>query len=147
MLKGFTFHSVPVEVSHAKSDSEFRVSDDLLIHICSSSQTDGRRCGICLIVASADLHHPPVLPPQSDRPVRLHGNWVSARCEARPGVLFLTRRLTFHEDSRTWEGQYEHFSDPVCRHPTFSISASGRYTRGAPSAAVMGAVEFTFTGT
>ncbi|ROL45412.1 Protein APCDD1 [Anabarilius grahami] len=111
-----------------------------------SAKTDGRRCGICQIVASADLHHPPVLPPQSDRPVRLHGNWVSARCEARPGVLFLTRRLTFQEDSRTWEGQYEHFSDPVCRHPTFSISASGRYTRGAPSAAVMGAVEFTFTG-
>ncbi|XP_051737199.1 protein APCDD1-like [Ctenopharyngodon idella] len=112
-----------------------------------SAKTAGRRCGICQIVASADLHHPPVLPPQSDRPVRLHGNWVSARCEARPGVLFLTRRLTFHEDSRTWEGQYEHFSDPVCRHPTFSISASGRYTRGAPSAAVMGAVEFTFTVT
>uniref|UniRef100_A0A8C1FV35 APCDD1 domain-containing protein n=1 Tax=Cyprinus carpio carpio TaxID=630221 RepID=A0A8C1FV35_CYPCA len=105
------------------------------------------RCGICQIVSSADLHHPPVLPAQPDRPVRLHGNWVSTRCEVRPGVLFLTRQLTFDEDSQTWTGQYDHFSDPVCRHPTFSISASGRYTRGAPSAAIRGAVEFTFTVT
>ncbi|KAL1248169.1 hypothetical protein QQF64_021487 [Cirrhinus molitorella] len=105
------------------------------------------RCGICKIVSSADLHHPPVLPVQPERPVRLHGNWVSTRCEVRPGVLFLTRHLTFDEDSRTWAGRYEHFSDPVCRHPTFSISASGNYSRGNTSTAVSGAVEFTFTVT
>uniref|UniRef100_A0A8C2F9E3 APCDD1 domain-containing protein n=1 Tax=Cyprinus carpio TaxID=7962 RepID=A0A8C2F9E3_CYPCA len=106
-----------------------------------------QRCGVCRIVSSADLHHPPVLPARSERPVRLQGDWVSTRCEVRPGVLFLTRQLTFHEDSQTWTGQYDHFSDPVCRHPTFNISASGRYTRGAPSAAIRGAVEFTFTVT
>uniref|UniRef100_A0A672NXV1 APC down-regulated 1 n=1 Tax=Sinocyclocheilus grahami TaxID=75366 RepID=A0A672NXV1_SINGR len=105
------------------------------------------RCGVCRIVSSADLHHPPVLPVRPERPVRLQGDWVSTRCEVRPGVLFLTRQLTFHEDRQTWTGQYEHFSDPVCRHPTFSISASGRYSRGAPSAAVGGAVQFTFTVT
>ncbi|RXN14886.1 APCDD1-like protein [Labeo rohita] len=105
------------------------------------------RCEICQIVSSADLHHPPVLPVQPDRPVRLHGNWVSTRCEVRPGVLFLTRHLTFDEDDRTWAGRYEHFSDPVCRHPTFSLSASGRYSRGDPSATVGGAVEFIFTVT
>ncbi|XP_073686844.1 protein APCDD1-like [Garra rufa] len=105
------------------------------------------RCGICQTVSSADLHHPPLLPAQPDRPVRLHGNWVSTRCEVRPGVLFLTRHLTFHEDSQTWAGRYEHFSDPVCRHPTFSISASGRYSRGDPSDSVRGAVQFTFTVT
>ncbi|XP_077061415.1 protein APCDD1-like [Siphateles boraxobius] len=109
-----------------------------------SAKSDDR---ICQIVASADLHHPPVLPGQVERPVRLDGHWVSVRCEARPGVLFLTRRLAFHEHTHTWEGEYEHFSDPVCRHPTFSISASGRYTRGDPSDTVMGAVEFTFTVT
>ncbi|KAF4095491.1 protein APCDD1-like [Onychostoma macrolepis] len=103
--------------------------------------------GVCQIVSSADLHHPPVLPARPERPVRLQGSWVSTRCEVRPGVLFLTRQLTFHEDSQTWTGQYDHFSDPVCRHPTFSISASGRYSRGAPSAAIGGAVEFTFTVT
>uniref|UniRef100_A0A671KZ40 Protein APCDD1-like n=1 Tax=Sinocyclocheilus anshuiensis TaxID=1608454 RepID=A0A671KZ40_9TELE len=105
------------------------------------------RCGVCRIVSSADLHHPPVLSARPERPVRLQGDWVSTRCEVRPGVLFLTRQLTFHEDSQTWTGQYEHFSDPVCRHPTFSISASGRYSRGAPSAAIGGAVQFTFTVT
>ncbi|XP_026097362.1 protein APCDD1-like [Carassius auratus] len=105
------------------------------------------RCEVCRIVSSADLHHPPVLPVQPERPVRLQGHWVSTRCEVRPGVLFLTRLLTFHEDSQTWSGQYDHFSDPVCHHPTFSISASGRYTRGAPSTAIRGAVQFTFTVT
>ncbi|XP_016296242.1 protein APCDD1-like [Sinocyclocheilus anshuiensis] len=105
------------------------------------------RCGVCRIVSSADLHHPPVLSARPERPVRLQGDWVSTRCEVRPGVLFLTRQLTFHEDRQTWTGQYEHFSDPVCRHPTFSISASGRYSRGAPSADIGGAVQFTFTVT
>ncbi|KAI7792515.1 putative protein APCDD1-like, partial [Triplophysa rosa] len=112
-----------------------------------SAKTDGRHCRVCQIIASADLHHPPVLPAQRSRPVRLHGNWVSTQCEVRPGVLFLTRYLTFHEESGTWKGQYEHFSDPVCRHPTFSITASGHYIRGAPSSTVMGAVQFTFTVT
>ncbi|XP_055038985.2 protein APCDD1-like [Misgurnus anguillicaudatus] len=110
-------------------------------------KTDGRHCRICQIIASADLHHPPVLPSKKIRPVRLHGNWVSTRCEVRPGVLFLTRYLTFHEDSGTWEGRYDHFSDPTCRYPTFSITASGRYSRGPPSSTVMGGVEFTFTVT
>ncbi|XP_051543330.1 protein APCDD1-like isoform X2 [Myxocyprinus asiaticus] len=112
-----------------------------------SAKVDERRCGICRIIALADLRHPPVLPSQRNRPVRLHGNWVSTRCEVRPGVLFLTRHLTFHEDRNIWEGQYEHFSDPVCRHPAFSIIASGRYSRGVPSKTVMGGVEFIFTVT
>lgn len=113
----------------------------------SSFQTDDRHCRVCQVISSADLHHPPVLPSQRNRPVRLHGNWVSTRCEVRPGILFLTRYLTFHEESGTWEGQYEHFSDPVCRRPTFSITASGHYSRGGPSSTVTGGVEFTFTGT
>ncbi|XP_043082739.1 protein APCDD1-like [Puntigrus tetrazona] len=105
------------------------------------------RCGVCQLVSSADLHHPPVLPAQAERPVRLQGSWVSTRCEVRPGVLFLTRMLTFQEDSRSWTGQYDHFSDPVCRQPTFSITAGGHYSRGDPSSAIGGAVEFTFTVT
>ncbi|XP_067291023.1 protein APCDD1-like [Pseudorasbora parva] len=120
------------------------------LHQPSGYQTplqSAKACAICQSVASADLLHPPVLLSQIDRPVRLHGDWVSVRCEARPGVLFLTRRLAFHEESLTWTGHYEHFSDPLCRHPTFSITASGRYSRGEPSAAVMGAVDFTFTVT
>uniref|UniRef100_A0A8C1VHJ3 APCDD1 domain-containing protein n=1 Tax=Cyprinus carpio TaxID=7962 RepID=A0A8C1VHJ3_CYPCA len=76
----------------------------------------------------------------------------AAACACAPaesGALILSESTLSPGDrkNQTWTGQYDHFSDPVCRHPTFSISASGRYTRGAPSAAIRGAVEFTFTVT
>ncbi|XP_036445804.1 protein APCDD1-like [Colossoma macropomum] len=112
-----------------------------------SVKTYDASCVICQIVSEADLYNPPVLPSQNDRPLRLYGNWVSRRCEVRPGVLFLTRHFVFYEDSNIWEGHYYHFSDPVCRHPTFSISARGHYSQGVPSTVVMGGTELTFTVT
>lgn len=102
---------------------------------------------MCQIVSAADFHHPPVLPSRIDHPPHLYGNWVSKRCEVRPGVLFLTRHFVFHKGSNIWEGHYYHYSDPVCRHPTFSFSAKGHYSPGIPSTTVMGGTEYTFTGT
>ncbi|KAG9276250.1 protein APCDD1-like [Astyanax mexicanus] len=112
-----------------------------------SVKTYDDSCVTCQIISAADLHNPPVLPSQNDRPLRLYGNWVSRRCEVRPGVLFLTRHFAFHEDGNAWEGHYYHFSDPVCRRPTFSISARGHFSQGVPSTTVMGGTEFTFTVT
>ncbi|XP_066538854.1 protein APCDD1-like [Hoplias malabaricus] len=112
-----------------------------------STKTYDESCVTCQIISEADLHNPPILPSQNDRPLRLYGNWVSQRCEVRPGVLFLTRHFVFHEDSNVWEGHYYHYSDPVCRHPTFSISARGHYSQGVLSATVMGGTEITFTVT
>ncbi|XP_011792117.1 PREDICTED: protein APCDD1-like [Colobus angolensis palliatus] len=103
-----------------------------------------RPCPACGLIARSDVHHPPVLPPPLALPLRLGGWWVSSGCEVRPAVLFLTRLFTFHGHSRSWEGYYHHFSDPACQQPTFTVYATGRYTRGTPSTRVRGGTELVF---
>lgn len=101
-------------------------------------------CPACGIIYRSNEHHPPILPFTLEPPFLIGGKWVSAHCELRPAVLFLTRYLIFYEHNQTWEGHYYHFSDPVCREPTFTIYASGYYTKARPSSKVKGGTELVF---
>ncbi|KAM4691994.1 protein APCDD1-like [Rhinophrynus dorsalis] len=102
-------------------------------------------CQACGLIYRADEHQPPILPYKPHPPVHLSGKWVSSQCEVRPAVLFLTRFLTFHRDSRTWEGFYYHYADPLCKQPTFTLYASGHYSKGLSSDRVRGGMDLVFT--
>ncbi|KTF80911.1 hypothetical protein cypCar_00037190 [Cyprinus carpio] len=101
-------------------------------------------CPVCALVYRASEQHPPILPPSPSIPLHLNGNWVSQHCESHPAVLFLTRLFVFNEEQRTWEGTYQHYSDPMCRQPSFTLLASGHYVKVGQSAKVHGATALVF---
>ncbi|XP_072539048.1 protein APCDD1-like [Salminus brasiliensis] len=101
-------------------------------------------CPVCALVYRSSEQHPPILPPSWAIPLNLNGYWVSQRCEARPAVLFLTRQFTFTEKHHSWEGTYNHYSDPKCNQRTFTLVALGHYAHKTSSAKVRGATELVF---
>ncbi|KAJ8260303.1 hypothetical protein GJAV_G00179420 [Gymnothorax javanicus] len=101
-------------------------------------------CPVCARVYRSSEQRPPVLPVAPVVSLSLGGRWASRGCESRPAVLFLTRLFVFDTEHRSWEGLYQHYSDPACRQPTFAIRARGHYALSGPSNQVPGAVELVF---
>ncbi|XP_033822258.2 protein APCDD1-like [Periophthalmus magnuspinnatus] len=101
-------------------------------------------CPVCALVYRSSELRPPALPRGPSPPLSLSGRWVSQHCETRPSVLFLTRDFTFDPETHQWGGIYRHYSDPFCAQPTFTLTASGHYAQGNPSAKISAATEFVF---
>ena len=114
----------------------------VLTNISLSLQQDG--CGVCHALVKADGIYPPTLKHSHAAKVTLPGEWFSERCEIRPIGTFLTRRLIFDEDKRTWQCFYYHYDDALCRKPTFTIYARGSFVEGRRSEEVDEAYNFDF---
>ncbi|XP_072169404.1 protein APCDD1-like [Diadema setosum] len=76
-------------------------------------------------------------------PPDLHGDWVSSRCETRPGPGFLTRRYRFHSDLSFTFYQF-YYSDNQCQTPAYSYRIRGRLTLGGLSWSLEGATEAVY---
>ncbi|XP_023651034.1 protein APCDD1-like isoform X1 [Paramormyrops kingsleyae] len=58
-------------------------------------------------------------------PPTLDGNWVSTRCEVRPGPEFLTRLYTFYP-SRLFKALQFYYRDSRCQDPAYSLVIRGK---------------------
>ena len=96
-------------------------------------------------MANSDDYYPPSLHRKSHHHEgALSGEWFSERCEIRPNGIFVTRRLLFSNNNRTWDGYYHHFADALCRKPIFTIYARGSYVTGPSSPSVQRAKHYDF---
>ncbi|XP_074645819.1 protein APCDD1-like [Tubulanus polymorphus] len=102
-------------------------------------------CHVCRRILNSDDFLPPEL---HRRPVEtkvdLQGEWVSYRCETRPMGMFLTRRFTFENDRKTWQGHYYYFMDPLCKIKAFTLFAWGTYYAGRRSSVVENTWNYDF---
>ncbi|XP_061188408.1 protein APCDD1-like [Saccostrea echinata] len=103
-----------------------------------------RKCHVCSVIANSHDFLPPQLKSNHFDDFALPGEWVSTRCETRQYGQFLTRHLTFHPDGRSWNGQYDFYTDPVCLHSSFSLVVKGTYATKANFISVLGAKKCNF---
>ncbi|XP_022082331.1 protein APCDD1-like [Acanthaster planci] len=73
-------------------------------------------------------------------PPRLKGEWVSMRCEVRPGPEFILRRYKFHSDSSFSLHQF-FYADNQCRQPAYSLKIRGTIALGQQALLLSGATE------
>lgn len=71
---------------------------------------------------------PPHLIEKPQLPPYIWGQWISSRCESRPGgTLYLTRSFSFYPEDASWIGEHNFYSDPFCKIPKFILTAAGHF--------------------
>ncbi|XP_033754236.1 protein APCDD1-like [Pecten maximus] len=103
-----------------------------------------KTCKICNGIANSHDYYPPKIDRPTSSRFHLQGDWVSTGCETRQYGQFLTRKLTFLHDRKSWQGQYDFFEDPLCRKGSFSLSVKGTFAGGKVSKVIQGAKEYNF---
>ncbi|OWF48796.1 Protein APCDD1 [Mizuhopecten yessoensis] len=103
-----------------------------------------KTCQICNGIANSNDYYPPKIDRPKPTKFHLQGDWVSSGCETRQYGQFLTRKLSFLQDGKSWQGQYDFFEDPLCRKGSFSLSVKGTYTRGKVSKVISRSKELNF---
>ncbi|XP_069112949.1 protein APCDD1-like [Argopecten irradians] len=103
-----------------------------------------KTCQICNGIANSNDFYPPKINQRKAPRFHLEGDWVSSGCETRQYGQFLTRKLTFLSDGKSWQGQYDFFEDPLCRKGSFSLSVKGTYAGGKVSKVISGTKEYNF---
>jgi len=76
-------------------------------------------------------------------PGNISGEWVSRKCEVRPGPEFVIRNYKFYDGSKFVLKQF-YYGDPDCADPIFLVEARGTYSYYHPSWVVPGATEVDY---
>lgn len=88
------------------------------------------KCKTCQRVVDAHRLSPPVL---RSRPKRvapteqlLQGDWLSAECESHVHGMYVHRQVSFHDNH--FSMRQRHYEDSMCRRPSHTLAAIGRFT-------------------
>ena len=77
----------------------------------------------------------------NDIPICCHGDVY--RCEVRPAAEYVLRQYRFY-DGGLFDLRLFHYSDSLCRSPTYSLTARGQYRPYQTSWIVSGATEMDY---
>jgi hypothetical protein len=65
-------------------------------------------------------------------------------CETRSYGQFVKRSLVFHPNGVSWEGEYDFYRDPDCKHGSLSVLVSGDYVKERKSRKIAGTSDYKF---
>ncbi|XP_072014056.1 protein APCDD1-like [Amphiura filiformis] len=76
-------------------------------------------------------------------PPKLKGEWMSTRCEVRPGPQYLTRQYKFHHDNKFTLHQF-YYTDHRCTEPAYTYKVKGALALQSDSLMLKGAREANY---
>ena len=104
-----------------------------------------RDCKLCRKIKKASESRPPRLQKVRDeKQLIIDGYWTSMSCETRSYGQFVKRSLVFHPNGVSWEGEYDFYRDPDCKHGSLSVLVSGDYVKERKSRKIAGTSDYKF---